>query len=82
MVSATLNTKLRGAMERMNIIWSISTVRMMNWCRGCLLYTSCPPGQVRIQQFYNIADSLVGTLLSMVFYRTSIYRQAEEKTTL
>ena len=34
MVSATLNTKLRGAMERMNIIWSISTVRMMNWCRG------------------------------------------------
>ena len=34
MVSATLNTKLRGAMELMNIIWSISTVRMMNWCRG------------------------------------------------
>ena len=24
----------------------------------------------------------VGTVLSMVFYRTSIYRQAEEKTTL
>jgi hypothetical protein len=37
---------------------------------------------VRIQQLYNIADSLVGTVLSMVFYRTSIYRQAEEKTTL
>jgi len=37
---------------------------------------------VRIQQFYNIADSLVGTVLSMVFYRTFIYRQAEEKTTL
>ena len=34
------------------------------------------------QQLYNIADSLVGTVLSMVFYRTSIYRQAEEKTTL
>lgn len=47
---------------------------------------------MRIQQFYNIADSLVagkligenalaavGTVLSMVFYRTSIYRQAEEK---
>ncbi|WP_437505956.1 hypothetical protein [Faecalibacterium duncaniae] len=42
----------------------------------------CPPGRVRIQQFYNIADSLVGTVLSMVFYRTSIYRKAEEKTTL
>ena len=50
---------------------------------------------MRIQQFYNIADSLVagkligenalaavGTVLFMVFYRTSIYRQAEEKTTL
>ena len=50
---------------------------------------------MRIQQLYNIADSLVagkligenalavvGTVLSMVFYRTSIYRQAEEKTTL
>ena len=50
---------------------------------------------MRIRQFYNIADSLVagkligenalaavGTGLSMVFYRTSIYRQAEEKTTL
>lgn len=50
---------------------------------------------MRIQQFYNIADSLVAgkligenalaavcTVLSMVFYRTSIYRQAEEKTTL
>lgn len=48
-----------------------------------------------IRQFYNIADSLVagkligenalaavGTVLSVVFYRTSIYRQAEEKTTL
>ena len=47
---------------------------------------------MRIRQFYNIADSLVagkligenalaavGTVLSMVFYRTSIYRQAEEK---
>lgn len=47
---------------------------------------------MRIQQLYNIADSLVagkligenalaavGTVLSMVFYRTSIYRQAEEK---
>lgn len=50
---------------------------------------------MRIQQLYNIADSLVagkligenalaavGNVLSMVFYRTSIYRQAEEKTTL
>ena len=37
---------------------------------------------VAFQQLYNIADSLVGTVLSMVFYRTSIYRQAEEKTTL
>ena len=39
-------------------------------------------GSIIFQQLYNIADSLVGTVLSMVFYRTSIYRQAEEKTTL
>ena len=30
MVKATLYTKLRGEMERMNIIRSISTVRTMN----------------------------------------------------
>ena len=47
---------------------------------------------MRIQQFYNIADSLVagkligenalaavGTVLSMVFYRTSIYRQKKKR---
>ena len=49
-----------------------------------VLWQFCLPmfGSILFQQFYNIADSLVGTVLSMVFYRTSIYRQAEEKTTL
>ena len=49
-----------------------------------VLWQFCLPmfGSIIFQQLYNIADSLVGTLLSMVFYRTSIYRQAEEKTTL
>ena len=49
-----------------------------------VLWKFCLPlfGSIVFQQLYNIADSLVGTVLSMVFYRTSIYRQAEEKTTL
>ena len=62
-----------------------------------ILWRFCLPlfGSIIFQQLYNIADSLVagkligenalaavGTVLSMVFYRTSIYRQAEEKTTL
>ena len=62
-----------------------------------VLWQFCLPmfGSIIFQQLYNIADSLVagkligenalaavGTVLSMVFYRTSIYRQAEEKTTL
>lgn len=62
-----------------------------------VLWQFCLPmfGSILFQQLYNIADSLVagkligenalaavGTVLSMVFYRTSIYRQAEEKTTL
>ena len=62
-----------------------------------VLWRFCLPmfGSILFQQLYNIADSLVagkligenalaavGTVLSMVFYRTSIYRQAEEKTTL
>ena len=41
-----------------------------------------PAGAGAYPAVLNIADSLVGTVLSMVFYRTSIYRQAEEKTTL
>ena len=49
-----------------------------------VLWQFCLPmfGSILFQQLYNIADSLVGTVLSMVFYRTSIYWQAEEKTTL
>ena len=49
-----------------------------------VLWQFCLPmfGSILFQQLYNIADSLVGTVLSMAFYRTSIYRQAEEKTTL
>ena len=49
-----------------------------------VLWQFCLPmfGSIIFQQLYNIADSLVGTVLCMVFYRTSIYRQAEEKTTL
>ena len=62
-----------------------------------VLWQFCLPmfGSILFQQLYNIADSLVagkligenalaavGTVLSVVFYRTSIYRQAEEKTTL
>ena len=62
-----------------------------------VLWQFCLPmfGSILFQQLYNIADSLVagkligenalaavGTVLSMVFYRTSIHRQAEEKTTL
>ena len=49
-----------------------------------VLWQFCLPmfGSILFQQLYNIADSLVGTVLSMVFYRTFIYRQAEEKTTL
>ena len=62
-----------------------------------VLWQFCLPmfGSILFQQLYNIADSLVagkligenalaavGTVLSMVFYCTSIYRQAEEKTTL
>lgn len=62
-----------------------------------VLWQFCLPmfGSILFQQLYNIADSLVAgkligenalaavcTVLSMVFYRTSIYRQAEEKTTL
>ena len=60
-----------------------------------VLWQFCLPmfGSILFQQLYNIADSLVagkligenalaavGTVLSRVFYRTSIYRQA--KTTL
>ena len=56
-----------------------------------VLWQFCLPmfGSILFQQLYNIADSLVagkligenalaavGTVLSMVFYRTSIYRQA------
>ena len=50
--------------------------------KGLLLFAAPMVAGNLLQQLYNIADSLVGTVLSMVFYRTSIYRQAEEKTTL
>ena len=62
-----------------------------------VLWQFCLPmfGSIIFQQLYNIADSLVagkligenalaavGTVLSMAFCCTSIYRPADEKTTL